>query len=94
MGWQFVAFAWDLVLVAVAMSVTVSAAVPTTIHWHSVNGHGVNRSRSVDWVATVSAAVPTISAAISAVGTTVAASSAAVAKVVVPVAERDRKAAA
>ena len=100
MGWQFVAFAWDLVLVAVAMSVTVtvSAAVPTTIHWHSVNGHGVNRSRSVDWVATVSAtvsaAVPTISAAISAVGTTVAASSAAVAKVVIPVAERDRKAAA
>jgi hypothetical protein len=93
MGWPFAGFVWDFVLVAVAMPVTVSAAVATTIHWHSVNGHGVNRNGTVNWVATVAVTMPAVTATV-AIRIAVAASSAAVAKVVIPVAERDRKAAA
>ena len=96
MGWPFAAFAREFVLVAVAMSVTVSAAVATTIHWNAVNGHGVNRNRSVDWVTSVAIAVA-MAAVTATVTATVAiriaetASSVAVSKVVVSVAERDRK---
>ena len=93
MGWPFAGFVWDFVLVAVAMPVTVSAAVAATIHWHPVNGHGVDRNRSVDWVTTVAMTVAAVTATV-AIRIAVAASSAAVAKVVIPVAERDRKAAA
>jgi hypothetical protein len=92
MGWPFAAFARDFVLVAVAMSVTVSAAVATTIHWNPVNGHGVNRDGPVDWVATVAVTMAAVTATV-AIRIAETASSAAVCEVVIPVAERDRKAA-